>query len=169
MRPETTSPTVRGQTYTLPAGAARFDERTILFGASPNDIKVSSQDTDGRLSVFEYVGRGRGGPPLHLHESQDEVYFVQEGAYLFQVGEQRSVVKAGGMIFLPRGVPHAFAQLGETGRMLFMFSPAGDMEAYFRHLARLEGPPSPRGAVALFADHGMRLIGPPLDPGHAAD
>lgn len=169
MRSETTSPTVRGQSYTLPAGAARFDERTVLFGASLNDIKVSGQDTDGRLSIFEYVGRGPGGPPLHLHESQDEVYFVHDGEYLFQVGEQRSVVKAGGMIFLPRGVPHAFAQVGKTGRMLFMFSPAGDMETYFRRLARMDGPPSPQHAAALFADHGMRLIGPPLDPSHAVD
>jgi mannose-6-phosphate isomerase-like protein (cupin superfamily) len=168
MRSETTSPAVRGQGYALPAGSARFDERTILFGASPNDIKVSGQDTEGRLGVFEYVGAGPGGPPLHLHEAQDEVYFVQDGEYLFQVGEQRSVVKAGGMIFLPRGVSHAFAQLSQTGRMLFMFSPAGDMEDYFRRLAGLDGSPSPQQAAALFADHGMRLVGPPLDPSHVA-
>lgn len=153
--------------YALPAGAARFGERTVLFGANPNDIKVSGQDTDGRLGVFDYVGQGPGGPPLHLHEAQDEVYFVFDGDYLFQVGERREVVKAGGMIFLPRGVPHAFAQLGETGRMLFMFTPAGRMEDYFRRLAALDGPPSPARAAALFADHGMRLIGPPIDPGHA--
>lgn len=153
--------------FHLAADAARFGERTMLFGACPNDIKVSGGDTDGRLGVFEYVGRVRGGPPVHLHEDQDEIYFVQEGEYLFQVSDRRTVVKAGGMIFLPRAVPHAFAQLTDSGRMLFMFSPAGDMEAYFRQLATLQGPPPPEQERALFADHGMRLVGPPIDLGHA--
>lgn len=153
--------------FVLPPGRARFDERTMLFGVCANDIKVSGQDTGGRLGVFEYVGRLPGGPPLHLHHDQDEIYLVQKGEYLFQVGEARTVVGSGGAIFLPRGVPHAFAQLGDTGRMLFMFSPAGDMEDYFRALAQLQGPPSPEEEAALFAAHGMRLIGPPIDPGHA--
>ena len=153
--------------FSLPAEAARFDERTVLFGCCPNDIKVSGDDTGGRLGVFEYTGQIRGGPPVHLHEDQDEIYCVRDGEYLFEVGGQRTVVKAGGVIFLPRGVPHAFAQLSETGRMLFMFTPAGDMEDYFRALAQLKGPPAPEVEAALFADHGMRLVGPPIDPGHA--
>lgn len=154
--------------YVLSAEAARFGEVTRLPDGSPNAIKVSGQDTDGRVGVFEYVGLGPGGPPLHLHDAQDEIYFVLDGEYLFQVGERRVVVEAGGMIFLPRGVPHAFAQRGQSGRMLFMFTPAGRMEDYFRRLAALEGPPEPERVAALFADHGMSLIGPPIDPGHSA-
>ena len=139
----------------------------MLFGVCANDIKVSGQDTGGRLAVFEYAGNLKGGPPLHLHHDQDEIYMVQEGEYLFQVGEMRQLVGPGGTIFLPRGVPHAFAQLSDKGRMMFMFSPAGDMEAYFRALARIPGPPPPEEEAALFAAHGMRLIGPPINPGHA--
>jgi quercetin 2,3-dioxygenase len=162
------APIAPRQDFSLPAGAARFDERTILFGCCANDIKVSGEDTGGRLGVFEYVGAMRGGPPLHLHEEQDEIYVVQAGEYLFQVGDRQTVVTAGGTIFLPRGVPHAFVQLSDTGRMLFMFSPAGAMEGYFRALAELTGPPPPAEEAALFAAHGMRLVGPPIDPGHAA-
>lgn len=154
--------------FALASGAARFDESTVLFGCCPNDIKVSALDTGDRLAVFEYAGHVRGGPPMHQHDEQDEIYLVQEGEYLFEVGGERRVVTAGGLIFLPRGVPHAFAQLSDAGRMLFMFSPAGRMEDYFRALSQLQGPPAPEVEAALFADHGMRLIGPPLDPGHGA-
>ena len=164
---ETVAPP-HAMSFVLSPGGARFDEQTVLFGVCANDIKVSGHDTGGRLGVFEYAGKVRGGPPLHLHHDQDEIYLVQEGQYLFQVGEARTVVGPGGAIFLPRGVPHAFAQLGDTGRMLFMFSPAGDMEDYFRALAQLKGPPPPEEEAALFAAHGMSLIGPPIDPGHAA-
>lgn len=149
--------------YTLADGEARFGESTVLFGSSPNDIKVSGRDASGRLAVFEYRGAVRGGPPLHVHPDQDEIFFVQEGRYVFQVGEDRTVVAGGGLIFLPRGRPHTWAQLSETGRMLFMFTPAGDMEDYFRALSRLNGPLPLAEERALFAAHGMQLLGPPLD------
>ena len=151
--------------FVTAATEGRFGERTRLFGGtSPNDIKISSRDTGGQLSVFEYVGHVPGGPPLHVHPDQDEIFFIHGGDYLFQIGTERCRLGAGDTVFLPRGEPHTFAQLSEVGRMLFMFTPAGDMEAYFRALAELAGPPSEAEEAALFAAHGMRRLGPGLDP-----
>ncbi|KAK0332296.1 hypothetical protein LTR94_025466 [Friedmanniomyces endolithicus] len=157
------------EAFALSCGRARFGEQTLLFGSCANDIKISGEDTGGGLSVFQYCGEVQGGPPLHLHEDQDEIYLVQDGQYLFQVGETQTLVSPGGVIFLPRGRPHAFSQVSEKGRMLFMFSPAGDMERYFRALAQLKGPPSPDEEVELFSAHGMRLVGPPIDLRHSAE
>lgn len=152
--------------FVTAAGEGRFGEQTRLFGGtSPNDIKVSASDTGGRLAVFEYVGHVPGGPPLHVHPDQDEIFFIHGGDYLFQVGAQRRRLGPGDTIFLPRGEPHTFAQLSEVGRMIFMFTPAGDMEAFFRALAELAGPPSEAAETALFAAHGMRRLGPGLDVG----
>jgi quercetin dioxygenase-like cupin family protein len=145
-------------------GEGRFGERTALFGgSSPNDIKVSGRDTAGRLAVFEYVGRVRGGPPLHVHPDQDEMFFIHGGEYVFQVGSDRHRLGTGDTIFLPRAVPHAFAQLSEVGRLLFMFTPAGDMEDFFRAMAALAGPPTEEEEAALFARHGMQRLGPGLE------
>lgn len=141
---------------------SRFGETTIIPGGAPVRIKVSGLDTRAGLSVFAYEGKAPGGPPLHVHDAQDEIYIVLKGRYLFELGGERRLVEAGGSIFLPRGVPHSFAQLGDEGEMVFMFTPAGRMEDYFRALAALEGPPAPEAAAALFADHGMRLVGPPI-------
>jgi len=147
-----------------PSGQGRFGEHTALFGgSSPNDIKVSGRDTDGRLAVFEYVGNVRGGPPLHVHLDQDEMFFIHGGDYMFQVGTERHRLGAGDTILLPRGIPHTFAQASETGRMIFTFTPAGDMEDFFRELATLAGPPSETEETALFARHGMRRLGPGLE------
>lgn len=88
---------------------------------------------------------------------------MQNGRYVFQVGEERTTLEGGGLIFLPRGRPHTWAQLSDTGRMLFMFTPAGDMEEYFRALSQLRGPLPLAEERALFAAHGMELLGPPLD------
>lgn len=43
----------------------------------------------------------------------------------FRVGEEEHHLKAGDTIFLPRTLPHAFAQLSEYGKMFFLFQPSG--------------------------------------------
>ena len=158
----TTGAAQAGPAFVVRADQDRHGEKTVLFGNSPNQVKVSATDTDGRFALFEYVGRTRGGPPLHVHMYQDEIFFIREGAYLFQVGEQQHRLGVGDTIFLPRAVPHTFAQLSPEGRMVFMFTPAGDMEAFFRDQGKLAGPPSPQDADEMFAMRGMKIVGPPL-------
>jgi len=148
--------------FVVKATESRFNEKTSLGGTSPNDIKVSSKDTNGDLTVFEYTGNEKGGPPLHVHANQDEIFFILGGEYLFQVGEDRHNLKAGDTIFLPRKVPHAFAQLTDKGKMFFLFQPSGKMEDFFRTLGALTGPPSPESGAKIFHDHDMEIVGPPL-------
>lgn len=144
------------------ATESRFNEKTLLGGKNPNDIKISSKDTDGNLTIFEYAGFEKGGPPLHKHLFQDEIFFIVEGEYLFQVGEEKYQLKKGDTIFLPRNVPHAFAQITETGKMFFLFQPSGKMEDFFRVLGGLTSAPSPEQGGKIFADHDMIIVGPPL-------
>jgi quercetin 2,3-dioxygenase len=153
-----------GKGFVVKARESRFHETTLLFGGtSPNDIKVSGKDSAGQLAVFEYTGNVKGGPPLHIHLKQDEIFFIVEGTYTFKVGDQLYELQPGDTIFLPRKVPHAFAQTSEKGKMYFMFQPAGKMEDYFRKLATFKGPPTPEEGAKLFADHEMKVVGPPLE------
>ncbi len=157
-------PTRTGRGFVVKANGSRYNESTVLFGGtSPNDCKVSGKDTGGSLAVFEYTGNVKGGPPLHIHHKQDEIFFIVEGEYTFKVGNDIYQLTKGDTIFLPRQVPHAFAQTSEKGRMYFMFQPAGKMEDYFRKLARFKGQPKPEEAAALFSEHEMKVVGPPLE------
>lgn len=150
--------------FVVKANESRFKESTLLFGGtSPNDIKVSSKDNDGTLTVFEYIGNVKGGPPLHLHHNQDEIFFIIEGEYTFKVSDTIHKLKKGDTIFLPRKVPHAFAQTSEKGQMYFMFQPSGKMEDFFRKLATFKGQPTPEEGAKLFSDHEMEVVGPPLE------
>ncbi|KAB7731020.1 cupin domain-containing protein [Rudanella paleaurantiibacter] len=158
----TMAASVPAKSFVVKAGKGRFGEQTRLGGVNPNDIKVSVDDTGGQLSVLEYTGHQKGGPPLHIHPHQDEIFYVLDGQYLFQVGNEQQTLTAGDLIFLPRNVPHTFAQLSDAGRLLFFFQPAGKMENYFRTLGKLSGPPSPPEGAKIFADHDMQVVGPPL-------
>ncbi len=148
--------------FVVKASESRFNEKTLIGGKNPNDIKVSQKDTNGDLTVFEYTGNEKGGPPLHVHSHQDEIFFIVQGQFLFQVGNDKHTLKAGDTIFLPRAVPHAFAQLTENGKMFFLFQPSGKMEDYFRALSNITSPPTPEQGAKIFADHDMKVVGPPL-------
>lgn len=148
--------------FVVKTGESRTNEITRINGTSPNNIKVSSTDTDGDLTVFEYIGNEKGGPPLHIHPAQDEIFYIVRGKYLFQVGDMQYNLQAGDTIFLPRNVPHTFAQLGNKGKMLFFFQPSGKMEDFFRKIALLTGQPSPAEGAKIFEDHDMKVVGPPL-------
>lgn len=148
--------------FVVRAGTARPPHGQTQLGLSANSLKVAAQDTGGAFSLFEYHGAERGGPPLHVHPHQDETFYVLSGTYRFRVGEAEHMLSAGDFIFLPRNVPHTFAQLTDTGRLLYGFQPAGRMEDFFRAAAAFQVPPTPAQAAALFARHDMRVVGPPL-------
>ncbi len=148
--------------FVVKAKESRFSEKTLIGGKSPNDIKVSKKDTNSDLTVFEYTGNEKGGPPLHVHPHQDEIFFIVQGEYLFQVGEDKHSLMAGDTIFLPRTVPHAFAQLTDNGKMFFLFQPSGKMEDFFRAIGNLTSAPTPEQGAKMFADHDMKVVGPPL-------
>lgn len=99
---------------------------------------------------------------MNLHTHQDEIFFVVQGEYLFQVGDEKYNLKAGDTIFLPRAVPHAFAQLTVTGKMFFLFQPSGKMEDFFRLLGDPTFKPTPEEGAKISIEHGMKVVGPPL-------
>jgi quercetin dioxygenase-like cupin family protein len=160
--PTTTKAARMGKGFVVKSNQSRFGEQTKLGGKSPNDIKVSSKDTDGDLTIFEYTGNEKGGPPLHIHPKQDEIFFIMSGTFLFKVGDDQHTLTTGDTIFLPRNVPHTWAQLTDQGKMYFQFQPSGKMEDFFRVLGSLKGAPSPEQGAKIFADHDMQVVGPPL-------
>ena len=74
----------------VPAGRDRFrGQREIQFTRTVIDFKVSTLDTDGALSVAEITSLHKGGPARHLHHEQDEWFYVVEGEYIIEIGEER--------------------------------------------------------------------------------
>ena len=151
--------------FKVKGGEARFGDHYKMKGVTSNtlDIKISSSDTKGQLAVFEQSGlTANGGPPLHVHPFQDEWFYVIEGRYLFQVGEDKYRMAAGDTIFLPREIQHAFVQLTEKGKLIVSYLPAGKMEAFFRVTNDWTTPPDKEEIEKVFADHDMKVVGLPL-------
>lgn len=125
------------------------------------NVTLSGKDTGGAACSVDTNRRMRGGPPTHVHPGQDEWFFVREGAFDIRIGDEVFHLLPGDSLLAPMGVPHAFANTTETGRMLVTFFPAGAMEDFF-HVAAAMTAPTPAAMAKVFADHGMRVVGPPL-------
>ncbi len=147
----------------VPAATDRFQTLHQAFGLKPIDFKVSARDTDGRFFIVENGNSRPGGPPRHLHHTQEEWFYVLEGEYVIEVGESSYQLHPGDSILAPRAVPHVWAFVGEgNGRLLILFQPAGQMEAFFEESTQLDTLPSPAELADLFERHGMLIVGPPL-------
>jgi len=147
------------------AGEGRIHGHIELKGVNSNilDVKVSGSDTDGGMAIFEQTSLSQGkGTPLHIHNSQDEVFSVIEGSYYFQVGDERYNLAKGDSIFLPRKVPHAWTQVSASGKMMVIFQPAGKMEEFFVTVAALDHEPTQKEMNNIFADNDMQVVGPTL-------
>lgn len=129
-------------------------------------LKVTGTESNGLVTVIEGVV-AVGGPPLHVHEAEDEIVICLEGQLSYQLGDQRGVLEPGAVAWMPRRVPHAVSNLaGRPCRFLTVATPSG-IEELFRaqrdYLAELGDSPFDAQAFSRVAGGDQRpVVGPPL-------
>lgn len=122
-----------------------------------------TKDSRGDLFVMEHTSPQKGGPPRHLHHNEDERFYVIEGDYIAEIGSDRFRLKPGDSVLAPRGVPHAWAFVGDTpGRLLIAFAPANKMEAFFRDNAKRRKDGEYLNDAEVYRAYGLELLGPPM-------
>lgn len=151
--------------FKVDAGKDRFNQAISLFDGDTFMTKVSTKDTNGDLYVYESRRVKEGGPALHVHFDQDELWYVLEGEFLIKVGEVIHQVKAGDTVFGPRNVPHCFAKVGKgEGRLLMTFQPAGKMEECFLKISEGVMKTMSEAQQDQFRqEHGFKRVGPPIN------
>ncbi|WP_113701793.1 cupin domain-containing protein [Nonomuraea lactucae] len=130
-------------------------------------ILLDSQATEGKLTVGRFDVPKDEAPPFHLHTQEDEVFLLLKGSALVWAGDERHELTEGGIVYLPRNVPHGYRITSERADLLLIATPAG-LEDMFRHAGRDITTARPDGfeitkeklaeAAAL---RGNVIIGPP--------
>ena len=89
-------------------------------------LKATGAETGGAMTIFEVLAGAEAGPPLHVHEHEDEAFFVLEGAIDLLVDGTITRLGPGGFGFGPRRVPHTWAAVSDgPARMLAVVTPCG--------------------------------------------
>jgi quercetin dioxygenase-like cupin family protein len=132
----------------------------------PARILARAETTNGAFTAIENEIPPDQGPPEHIHALEDEMYVVFEGSIRFKAAGRYFDAPAGAFMFIPRGTPHAFRNIGATAaRLLVMFAPAG-MEHFFEGIAALPAhAPDPGTYREIARGAGMEVVGPPMNEG----
>src|SRR5215218_1491569 len=125
-------------------------------------ILLGAANCDGALGVVEMsLSPGASGPPLHLHPTHAEAFYVLAGELSLQVGGEVITGGPGTWACAPKDVPHTLANFGtEEGRLLCLFAPGGFERRFERMLANQHG--DEVLAELSEAERATRLVGPPL-------
>src|ERR1700712_2210179 len=123
--------------------------------------------TDGQLMVGRFdVSRGEA-PPYHMHTREDEVFMLIKGTALVWYDDEEMELAEGGIVFLPKNIPHAYRITSAKADLLMINTPAG-IEGMFRHSGRDKATPRPEGfeiSQASLAEgakaFGQIILGPP--------
>jgi quercetin dioxygenase-like cupin family protein len=124
-------------------------------------LKLLGRETNESIMLFEETVPVGTKSLFHLHRDSDEVAWVLAGEITFKIGDEVSVGGPGTCAFFPRDVPHAWKSTGrETGRVLFLYTPAaagGYVEAL---LERPAGPMDDDERNTLRERYRWEVLGP---------
>jgi quercetin dioxygenase-like cupin family protein len=103
-------------------------------------LKLVGGETADSIMLFEETAPSGTETTFHLHRGSDEVAWVLRGEITFKIGDEVTVGGPGTCAFMPRGVPHAWKNTSaETGRVLFLYTPAKAGGFFEERLGRPEG------------------------------
>jgi quercetin dioxygenase-like cupin family protein len=141
----------------------------VRHPAGGEDLRIllAACENDDALGVVEMrLPTGGQGPPLHVHPTHGEGFYVLAGELTVQVGEDVVTAGPGTWAFAPRDVAHTLANHGRaTVRLLSVFAPGGFERRFERMVADETG--GSRGAALAQpseAEAATRAVGPPLRP-----
>jgi len=159
----------------LPLAQELDEPEAIWFLGTLALVRASKESTDGHMAVIEMLAPPGFGSPLHVHHSEEEWFYVIEGALTVWVDGEVSEVPAGSFAYGPRDLPHTFlVSSAKPARFLLGTEPSG-FEDFVRELgepvrALTMAPssveiPSPERMTEVAARYGMEILGPPGIPG----
>ena len=157
----TAAPSDRSQASdTTPMSAIRFGP-----GGGIYRIVTTPAQTGGTHFAFEAYEPPGGGPPLHIHRTEDELFFVLDGEISFFIDGRVIRARAGETAFVPRGAAHCFKNIStRPARVLVLFTP-GHIEGFFEFGVSPSGmPPSDEELIARLTElapaYNLEVLGP---------
>ncbi len=130
-------------------------------------VLLDANATDGQLTVGRFAVSKGEAPPYHMHTREDEVFMLIKGTALIWANDQEMELSEGGIVFLPKNVPHGYRITSTTADLLMICTPGG-IEGMFREAGHDMSTPrpgdfelSPQLLGKAAKDYGQIVLGPP--------
>ena len=143
----------------------------LWFTTARLTIHLSMSSNADGISLIEHWMARDFAVPLHLHEGEDESFYVLQGEIRMQIGNEIRTLLSGDAVTVPGGVSHSFRIVSEEGRFLTITT--GSFENMVRDMARPamtdglppQDPPTQAqidDLIAACTRHGIEFVGPPV-------
>jgi mannose-6-phosphate isomerase-like protein (cupin superfamily) len=148
-------------------GGTEAPER-IWFLGGPVTVHIPAEAGLGFSLVETFVPDGQQ-PPLHLHHTDDEGFYLLEGRVTLWCGDRRLELSPGDFALAPHGIPHTYRVESEEGARWLVTSSDASFDRFVRAYGepatedRLPDPAAPdlERLTALAEEHGIEILGPP--------
>lgn len=131
------------KSFVVRKNESRFFGKSTNADAAFGRCMISSADTAHQLYIAGTAKNSYktiGGPGMHIHLQDDEIFYIASGDFLFQIEDQLILGKAGDTIFAPRGVAHTYANPIENnpGELLTIHQPISpSLEKFYEVFSRV--------------------------------
>ena len=94
-------------------------------------LLITAQQTGGLYELMKFVVPGGHGPPPHIHQHEDECFYVIEGEFDVTAGGRSLHAVPGTYIHLPRGQAHAFRNTTTAMSSFLCWVMPGNLAGFF--------------------------------------
>jgi quercetin dioxygenase-like cupin family protein len=135
-------------------------------------LLAHNETGEGAYSLLHLTANPGFETPYHVHQSEDEAFYVLEGGVTV-VHEGKTIETGpGGYIFLERGVPHGFRNSRDTTARLLIHAIPGGKVGFVgmmlelatslpdRHKLPAATPPDLKQLAAACERNGISILGP---------
>jgi mannose-6-phosphate isomerase-like protein (cupin superfamily) len=144
--------------FVVPPGAAPRYAGPQGREADVSEMYATREQTGGSLGFLKQIIAPKSGPPLHVHPTEDELFYVLKGDFKVELGDKITDASAGTVMFVPRGTAHTFQNAGsEPGEFLVAVVPGG-FEGMMVERQGVDG----ETVKALAKKYNMEVVGPPI-------
>jgi quercetin dioxygenase-like cupin family protein len=149
---------------TNPIVLAKGEGESLWFLGNLATIKAGSETTES-WALVEMTAPAGYETPRHVHEEEDEVFYVLDGELRITIGDESHTAAAGAFVLSPKGVPHVLRVVRES-RWLHLAS-KGLFVDLIRDIGKpaqsLTLPPAAQPDFELLrkraAEHGITILG----------
>lgn len=151
-----------------PSPTATGENEAVWYLGTLMIRKAAAETTGGAFEVIEQLAALGVSPLWHVHQREDEYFYVLEGRVTYYVGDQVIAAEPGVLVRLPKGVAHTFRVEGtEPARLLEIVSPAG-LWGFFQEMGEPARelilphmqPPDAAKLRSIATRYGIEMLGP---------
>ena len=122
-----------------------------ILGSPNNSFVIAEwQDAGGPTDPPRLIA------PLHVHNRDDEAWYVLEGTLRVQSGQEEIEARAGSAVLVPRGTPHTYWNAG-PGRLRYLLIMTANIFSLIQGIHALKER-TPATLQELFRKHDSEIL-----------